>query len=281
MTGPASSSDAGDTVTRLHDWGHTINLVGVSPRLLGSTEFNDRPTALPIGGVREMFSGLFEMFEESQSAEDAALAFELYMAAVFGLDGEQRPAGGSSRRFLSNYIRLLRGWGYDSNSPEGAVLKGWVESRFGLFPTFHREPLGNYTSAAWMTYVEEKMGSRFHNNSIQTQLDLLYEFCQYSLRRFFLDGRSHLTLFRGVNGFDEQILIERLGRRKAVVRLNNLASFTPDRDIAGEFGDVILETQVPAVKVLFFSKLMTRHALKGEAEYLVLGGDYRVTYGYL
>jgi len=270
----------GEDVKRLHEWGHTVNLVGVSPLLLGGTEFNDRPVALHIGGVREMFASLFEMLAQAETPEEAAHAFEAYMAAVFGLDREQLPAGKrSGQRFLSSYVRLIRGWGYDSNSREGAVLKGWVESRFGIFPTFHHEKLDRFASPAWMSYVEEKMGSRFHNNSILAQLDLLYEFCQWSLMRFFLGGRSHLTLYRGINKFDEQLLIERADRRSALVRLNNLASFTSDRNIAGEFGDIVLEAQIPAVKILFFAKLMARHALQGEAEYLVLGGDYRVRYG--
>lgn len=280
QAGPAApQSDEADDVKRLHEWGHTVNLVGVSPRHLGGAEFNDRPVALHIGGVREMFAALFDMLAQAEMPEEAARAFAAYMEAVFGLDQEQHPPGsGGGRRFLSSYVRLLRGWGYDSNSHEGAVLKGWVESRFGLFPTFHRERLGRFASPSWMTYVEEKMGSRFHNNSIFVQLDLLFEFCQWSLVRFFLGGRSHVTLYRGVNKFDEQILIERVDRKTAIVRLNNLASFTSDRGIAGEFGDVVVEARIPAVKILFFTQLMARHALQGEAEYLVLGGDYRVTY---
>ncbi|MHB1591744.1 MAG: NAD(+)--dinitrogen-reductase ADP-D-ribosyltransferase [Sulfuricella sp.] len=50
--------------------------------------------------------------------------------------------------------------------------------------------------------------------------------------------------------------------------------------IADEFGDIILETRVPAVKVLFFNGLLAGHPLKGEGEYLVIGGDYRVTMSY-
>ena len=41
-----------------------------------------------------------------------------------------------ARKSLKNsYLRYLRGWMMDSNSIEGAVLKGWVESRMGLPPT--------------------------------------------------------------------------------------------------------------------------------------------------
>jgi hypothetical protein len=34
------------------------------------------------------------------------------------------------------------------------VLKGWVESRFGLSPRHHGEPLREPGSAAWQRYVE-------------------------------------------------------------------------------------------------------------------------------
>gem|GEM_PF-66864 len=184
------------------------------------------------------------------------------------------------RRFRADYRRLLRGWGFDANSREGAVLKSWVENRFGLFPTFHKQPLTRVSSPAWGNYVEEKMSSRFHNNNIFLQLDLLYEFCQWALARRRTPGR-HLILYRGVNDFIEHPLISKKHGREIIVRLNNLVSFTADRTMACEFGDTILEAQVPKVKIVFFSELLPRHPLKGEVEYLVIGGDYRVTASYL
>lgn len=132
-----------------------------------------------------------------------------------------------------------------------------------------------------MSYVEEKMNSRFHNNAIQTQLDLLYEFSQWALARFFCHGRKHLTLYRGVNDFAEHVVVEKIDKKTSIVRLNNLVSFTSDREVADSFGDMILETKVPAVKILFFNTLLPRHPLKGEGEYLVIGGDFRVTASYL
>ena len=63
--------------------------------------------------------------------------------------------------------------------------------------------------------------------------------------------------------------------------LNNLVSFTADRHIACEFGDTILEVSVPKVKIIFFSELLPHHPLKGEAEYIAIGGDYRVSVSYL
>ncbi|MBZ0106166.1 MAG: NAD(+)--dinitrogen-reductase ADP-D-ribosyltransferase [Sulfuricella denitrificans] len=261
--------------------GHSTNLTGIPSGLLASTVFNDFPLPLHINGVREMNRPLFEMLARSTSTEEAADAFQNYMGALFGLDSEQRLRPANHRRFRSSYLRLLQGWGFDANGPEGAVLKGWVESRFGLFPTFHKETLGRYASAGWMTYVEEKMSSRFHNNSINLQLDLLYEYCQISLARYFAAGRKHLTLYRGVNDFNEHPIRKRQGKDSAIVRQNNLVSFTSDRLRADEFGDCILEARVPVVKVLFFNGLVSGTTLKGEGEYLVIGGDYQVRFSYL
>ncbi|MEF2070868.1 NAD(+)--dinitrogen-reductase ADP-D-ribosyltransferase [Consotaella aegiceratis] len=262
--------------------GHGTNLVGLSTDLLASVDFNDRPQRLRIAGVKEFNPSLFEMLADATSAGEAAEAFDCYMGALFGLDPEQheRRQVAGPRRFRSSYLRLLKGWGYDSNGPEGAVLKGWVESRFGLFPTYHKAPLDRVGGAAWSAYVEEKMTSRFHNNAIHAQLDLLYEYCQWCLPAWHCGDAQHLTLYRGVNDFDEHQIVERLDRRTVVLRLNNLISFTGDREIAGCFGDTILEAHVPVAKLLFFNDLLPRHALKGEGEYLAIGGDYRVNASY-
>nr|P14299.2 RecName: Full=NAD(+)--dinitrogen-reductase ADP-D-ribosyltransferase; Short=ADP-ribosyltransferase; AltName: Full=Dinitrogenase reductase ADP-ribosyltransferase; Short=DRAT [Rhodospirillum rubrum]CAA34309.1 unnamed protein product [Rhodospirillum rubrum] len=265
--------------------GHSTNLVGLPTDLLASAWFNQAAPEIHIAGVREMNRSLFEMLAEAPDLESAGEAFYKYMIAMFGLDPEQqdhRPGqGGAVRRFHASYLRLLKGWGYDTNAKEGAVLKGWVESRFGLFPTFHREPITKFASKAWITYIEEKMTSRFHNNSIYVQLDLMYEFCQWALARFAAPGESALLLYRGVNDFTEHQMIERIDNRQVVVRMNNLVSFSSDRGVADCFGDTILETRVPVSKIVFFNTLLTSHPLKGEGEYLVIGGDYLVKASYL
>ncbi len=268
--------------------GHSTNLVGLSTNLLGSAMFNDDPRELHISGVREMNRSMFEMLGFSDSLADAGDAFYKYMMAMFGIDPEQHEnndeaKGGRDkvRRYRSSFLRLLKGWGYDSNAPEGAVLKGWVESRFGLFPTYHKEMITRFSTAGWMAYVEEKMSSRFHNNSIYCQLDMLYEFCQWALARYAAPGRRHLTLYRGVNSFEEHQIVERLDKKNVVMRLNNLASFSSDRGVADCFGDTILTVEVPTVKIVFFNTLLPIHPLKGEGEFLVVGGDYRVRADYL
>lgn len=263
--------------------GHSTTLVGMPAALLASIDFNDHPLPLHISGTREANSSLFKRLEQINGNAQAAACFQDYMDVLFGFEPEQRKAIGNDgrRRFHSSYLRLLKGWAFDANSPEAAVLKGWVESRFGLFPTFHKGVIERFSAPAWIGYVEEKMSSRFHNNSINMQLDLLYEFCQWALACFHCQAHEHIKLYRGTNSFDEHPVLDRPDKRHAVIRLNNLVSFTSDRDIACEFGDWILEAAVPRVKILFFNALLPMHALRGEAEYLVIGGDYRVKVGTL
>ena len=275
-TPPAVQAELDGEFARSH---HSSNLVNVPPMILGGCRFNDEPVALHIAGVQEFNRGAFEMFAEAETPAEAADAFENYMHAAFGTDPEQRDQSGARRRFRSSYLRLLRGWAYDANSPEGAVLKGWVESRFGLLPTFHKQPIDAVSSGVWAAYVTEKMSTRFHDNSIYAQLDLLYEFGQWQQRRFGT-GDSHLTLYRGTNDFTEHRIIERTDRRTMVVLLNNVVSFTHDREIAECFGDYILRARVPYPKILFDNALLPRHPLKAEGEYLVIGGEYRVSVDY-
>ena len=258
--------------------GHSTNLVGVPTGLLASNAFNEYPISLHISGTREAHRSLFERLDAVSDAAEASRVFQDYMAVLFGL--EQKPEPGEKRRYRASYLRLLKDWGFDANSPAGAVLKGWVESRFGLFPSFHREPLRRFNSAAWLAYVEEKMSSRFHNNSIYMQFDVLYEFCQWVLARFHAVGKKHMRLYRGSNDLHEHQLLQKLEGREALIRLNNLVSFTSQPDIADEFGDTIIEAAVPLAKILFYNDLLQYHPLRGEAEYLVIGGDYRVTMSY-
>jgi NAD+--dinitrogen-reductase ADP-D-ribosyltransferase len=272
-------------MTRRTPVGFSTNLVGVPTGFVASPNFQERPVALHIAGVREMNASLFEMLGKASDLADAGEAFLCYMTAVFGLEPEQREEDGRNRtgrrRYKSSFLRLIKGWGHDSNGPEGAVFKGWVESRFGIFPTYHKEPIWRISSGAWTTYLAEKMSSRFHNNAIYMQLDLVYEFCQWALAHLVAPGETHKTLYRGTNSFGEHLILERIDKHDAVMRLNNLASFSADREVASCFGDIILTVRVPLAKLVFFNTLLSRHALNGEAEYLVIGGDYHVTASYV
>lgn len=263
---------------------YSTNLVGVPAPVLGSPAFNAHPVALHIAGTRETHPGLFALLRTSAHAEEASEIFMHYMSLAYGLQPDPAPSSpAEARRWRASYLKLLQSWGLDSNGPAGAVLKGWVESRFGLVPSFHKARLERFPSHAWMKYLEEKASSRFHNNCILQQLDLLYEYCQWALQRFRPFGEQrHVALWRGITRCDEQILAGdlRSRNRHLTVRLNNLVSFATDAEHADCFGDWLLKAQVPLVKLLFHPGLLARAPLSGEGEVLVIGGDFDVEASY-
>lgn len=257
------------------------NLVGVPSTLLASTAFNDHPRALHVAGTRDAHRGLFSLLASSADAAESRALFRHYMNATFvlsrlphgGVDAQPQPR--SHRR--ASYLKLLQGWGLDANGSAGAVLKGWVESRFGLAPAFHKAPLARFPSAAWVAYLEDKASSRLQNNQIFEQIDLLFEFSQWMLARWQpLGPGPRVTLWRGSTRCEEQLLSGSLRERRCTMRLNNLVSFSRTREQAGCFGDWILQAQVPLAKLLLWPGLLDTASLQGEAEVLALGGDYDV-----
>lgn len=273
-----------DDANQPHQW-YSTNLVGVPAPLLASTAFNANPVALCIAGTREAHAGLFALLERSRDLSEACDVFVHYLVIAFGLRKPEAHELASlgvaeQRRWRSSWRKLLQGWGMDANGAAGAVLKGWVESRFGLVPTFHKAPLARFPSPAWIGYLQEKTASRHHNNNIHQQLDLLYEFCQWSLRRYPPAGGAaparHLRLWRGSNQCEEQVVAGSLRERHCTVRLNNIVSFSQSAADASCFGDWVFEVQVPTCKVLLFPTLLPSQVLHGEQEVLALGGDYEV-----
>jgi NAD+--dinitrogen-reductase ADP-D-ribosyltransferase len=113
----------------------------------------------------------------------------------------------------------------------------------------------------------------YGTNALEAQLDLLYAYGQYEFARRGVPPR--LTLYRGINRLGEHEVLSGDNRRQ-VVLLNNLVSFTSSRERAGEFGDYIIEAEVPTAKVFFHCGLLPGQ-LKGEDEHLVIGGVYEVT----
>jgi NAD+--dinitrogen-reductase ADP-D-ribosyltransferase len=261
---------------------YSTNLVGIPAPVLASTAFNAHPQPLHIAGARVTHPGLFALLARSGSVDEAQDMFAHYMALSFGLGPPAADAGTAERRrWKTSYLKLLQGWGLDANGAAGAVLKGWVESRFGLVPAFHRAPLARYPSPAWMRYLEDKTCSRFNNNSIWQQLDLLFGFCQWMLLRFALMGSAgHVTLWRGSNRVEEQLVAGRLRQRRCTLRLNNLVSFSRTREQAECFGDWVMQAEVPLVKLLLVPGLINTRSLDGESEVLALGGDYEVVLSY-
>jgi len=264
---------------------HSTNLVGVPTPWLASTDFNRQAPELHIAGAREAQPGLFALLDRCANLNQATEVFVHYLHIAFGLRRPERHELGSlgaseQRRWRGSWRRLLQGWGIDANGPAAAVLKGWVESRFGLVPGFHKAPLKRFPSPEWITYLEEKTSSRHHSNNIHQQLDLLYEFCQWALRRFPLTPERHICLWRGSNRVEEQLVSGSLRSRYATVRLNNIVSFSLTPQDASCFGDWVFEVQVPLCKLLVFPGLLPGSMLQGEQEVVALGGDYNVVARY-
>lgn len=254
----------------------SINRCNLPPWAIASRYYNRHPQVLEIQGVRHNGRALFEKLAGQNDPEVRGTLFHDFMDVRYQLHQWQREESPNSRKSLKNsYLRFLRGWLFDSNSVEGAVLKGWVESRFGLAPTFHREAIGDIHSAAYFRYTVDRMKGSERTSAILSQFDLLYEFVQYELASRF-PGQSHLVLYRGIHGFAEHQILEKSADSRCLLRLNNLNSFTDDFEKAWEFGNRVLETAVPLTKIVFMGGLLPRSLFKGEGELLVIGGEYEV-----
>lgn len=253
-----------------------MNLCNLPPWAIASRHFNRNPQRLEIQGVRAANRLLFDRLEQLPTRDLRGCQFHDYMDVTFQLHQWERETSSRSRKSLKNsYLRFLRGWMFESNSVEGAVLKGWAESRLGLPPTFHYEPISDIHSQAYYRYLVDRMKGSARTNAIMSQLDLLYEYAQFEIRCDF-PGVNHFTLYRGINDFSEQRVIEKLSRTRSLVRLNSLVSFTTDFERAWEFGSRVLRAEVPVCKVFFRSDLLPSFLLKGEEEVIVIGGEYEV-----
>ena len=251
----------------------SLNRCNLSPWIIGSEEFQARPLSVEIDGVRATNSGLFRCLESIADAEARSQFFHDYLCAKFSLD-EKIVRQGKTHSVYS-YIHLLRAWGADSNGPAGAVLKSWVESRFGLLATFHKGRLADDRAAREAFMLDRTRGAA-KSIGVLMQLDLLYTFCQDELRRRFPDEKWK-TLYRGTHDSEEYTVKNETGaKRAALVQLNNLSSFTSDPEVAWEFGSSAWEVEVPLAKIVFFSGLLPKSLLGGESEHLVLGGYYNV-----
>jgi len=256
-----------------------INRCNVPPVILGSLTFQRFPSPLYLDGVAELHADLFRRLAVINDKEARASAFRDYLTVHFCLE-ELEKAGlneRSRRRANANWMRVLRGWSFDSDGREGAILKGWVESRFGLLPRFHGEPLRDFSGAAYLRYQEMRSAGLYGTNALEAQLDLVYAYSQYEFQRS--GGSSRIELYRGINRLSEhETLIGSKSRQ--IVLFNNMVSFSTSRERAGEFGDYIVTARIPTQKV-FFSCDMLPGVLKGENEYLVIGGVYDIAIGTL
>lgn len=256
-----------------------INRCSLPPQIIGSLTFQNHPVPLAIDGVATLHRQLFELLDKEPSVERRAARFIDYMTVQFRLH-ELEDAGltAGEDRGNADYLRLLRGWLFDADSREGAVLKGWVESRFGLLPRYHRQPLRDFSGNVYLGYVADRSAGLYGTNALEAQLDLLYSYCQYELARQTPAVHS-IRLYRGINDPNRMEVLERREDGQQIILMNSLNSFSRSRERAEEFGDYIMDVVVPTPKVLFYSGLLPRHHI-GEDEYLVIGGVYAATLSY-
>ncbi|WP_432696637.1 NAD(+)--dinitrogen-reductase ADP-D-ribosyltransferase [Marinobacterium sp. YM272] len=250
-----------------------LNRCNLPAKVIASLEYQLAPAPLELDGVKALYTDLLQQLDRSASAEQRLERFRNYMTLRFRLPATDLPDSDLDEpqaRPKAHYKRLLRGWFFDSDSREGAVWKGWVESRFGLLTRFHREPIPGPESDAYDRFMEERVRGIYNTNALETQLDLLYTYCQYELAQRY-PSQTHLRLYRGSVGhlFGEY-------RGRPLKLFNNLSSFSLDPEEALRFGHRILQVEVPLTKIVCFDSLLPGQ-LHGEQEYMVLGGLYEVT----
>jgi NAD+--dinitrogen-reductase ADP-D-ribosyltransferase len=243
--------------------------------VIASREFNDEPRPLEVQGVAHANRFLFDVLAGIDDSSERARRFDDWLSVRFQLHQWEAQATPSARRSLRNsYLRCLRGWGHDSSSVEGAVLKGWVESRMGIPPTFHAGRIERMESPEYLRFARDRMVGMARTSAIFEQLDLVYTFTQHELARR-APGQRWLTLYRGQHDAGEHEVVEPLPGREQVVRLNNLCSFTDDPERAWEFGSTVWEARVAHPRIFCVSWFFPG-ILKGEREVLVIGGELRV-----
>ena len=254
-----------------------INRCNLPPSIIGGLTYQQHPVPLMIDGVAQFYRDVFKRLSTLDDAVVRSRHFMDYMAIRFQLcSPHEMGLQKSSRlnRAKATYLKLLRGWFFNPDSQEGAVLKGWVESRFGLVPRFHRSPIRSAESNSYRAFEQEWARGLYNTNALEMQLDLLFSYCQFELSRKF-SNRTHLTLYRGINRLDEYESLGRsIGTDQPILLLNNLNAFSITKARACEFGDYVIQVDVPIYKIAFYTQLLPG-MLAGEEEYVVLGGLYR------
>lgn len=257
-----------------------INRCNLPAVVLGSLTYQQHPSTLLLDGVAELHRDLFRRLA-AVPPDGRSDVFRDYLTVHFQLEWPEQmgladDAGRRRKaRARANYVRMIRGWSFDSDSREGAVLKGWVESRFGLMPRWHAQTLRDPAGDAYGHYQAMRSQGLYGTSALEAQFDLVYTFCQHELAERHSAAR-HVTLYRGVNRVSEHEILARGEGGRHTLLLNNLSSFTCSRERAGEFGDYILAVDVPLTKIFFYCGLLPG-VLQGEDEFLVIGGVVDVT----
>lgn len=256
----------------------SLNRCNLPANILGGYRYQRYPIPLHIDCVAELHREFFVSIAAIDSASIRAHHFHQYMCSAFLL-GKSDEAGlmdnqPFKKRDKIDYRRLLRGWMFNPDGIEAAVMKRWVESRFGLLALNHGGLLTDHNGAHYQRFLADYVRGLYNTNALESQLDLLYSYCQYELQRTKPDIK-HQLLYRGVNALAKHHRVYHQDNKQPQILLNNLNSFSSDRCAAEAFGDVILAVQVPLSKLLYYPQLLPG-ILAGEQEYLVLGGVYQV-----
>lgn len=253
----------------------SLNRCNLPPQILGGLTFQAHPSPLSIDGVTTFHADLFSALDDLDTPDERAQKFRDYMAVKFRLLAPEDAGGERGKgRTKADYLRVLRGWFFDADGREGAVLKSWAESRFGLTVRHHNEAIEDASTPAFARFMKDRADGLHNTNALEAQLDLVFAYCQYELAHQ-RAGETHMTLYRGVNRLEEFEVLSAPNQKSRVMLLNNVNSFTTDRDTAGAFGDFTLTAHVPLAKVAFYSGLLPGR-MTGEREVIVLGGAYTV-----
>ena len=102
-----------------------INRCNLPPVVLGSLSFQDQPEDLRLDGAFPFQAELFSMLDSLPEKTARAEHFIDYMTVHFCLETSEDAGGESKRhRTKADYTRMLRGWLFDADGREAAVIKG-------------------------------------------------------------------------------------------------------------------------------------------------------------
>ena len=250
-----------------------INRCSLPAAILGGLTFQAHPITLSIDGIAELHRDLWQRLDKLTQHADRASQFMDYMTVHFLLQEPERAGYDPQQpyaRIKMDYLQLLRGWMFDADSREGAVLKGWVESRFGLLPRWHKGLIRSADDDTYQNYLHQRTTGIYNTNALEAQLDLLYTYCQYELAHRYPET-LHVTLYRGINPEE----VTQAMPDKGVMLFNNLNSCSRTQERADEFGSLVYRVLAPQTKVFYYSGLLPGR-LQGEDEYIVIGGLYEV-----
>lgn len=255
-----------------------INRCNLPAKILGSLTYHHHPVPLFLDGIKDLHKSLWQKLEQQSDPGLRQIIFIEYMQDSFQLDNLEE-AGltepNEKSRVNANYLTMLRGWLFDPDCREGAVLKGWAESRFGLLPRWHHGPIDTADCERYRRYMHDRTSGIYNTNALESQLDLLYSYCQYELNNLY-PGQTHLSLYRGFNKLTSHDILHQLSKHRYVILLNNLNSFSDSEELASQFGDHVMQANIPLSKIFAYQQLLPGR-LKGEGEHLVLGGVCEMT----